>query len=331
MIYLIYGNQNLMVKNRLKKILAERLPSFDDLNYSCFSALDVPLDEIAYCCNELPLGVERKAVVVQNPFFLTGEKVKVNFDGENSDKKLLSFLAHPNDFCDLIFVSQSDQLSKTNAITKALFAAAKEGNAKIFELEDVRKDQWPDVVRRIARSLQIEISEEAIEELLHRIPDDAGHLQVEMEKMSLYTEKIDLSTVEQFVPRLLEDDVFQILQNLLQGKKGRALQIYRDLRLYNEEPVRLISLISGQLRVMHDIFYWISKGLRYPQVAMELHLNEYRVKKNLEHYRSISLSQIEEELERLYRLDFLIKSGQMDRFYGFEYYLLQFGKEEEFI
>ena len=67
-----------------------------------------------------------------------------------------------------------------------------------------------------------------------------------------------------------------------------------------------------------------SRGLDRQEIAKQLNANEWRVKITLGNVRRLSRRQIAHALDDLYYLDYQIKSGQINRFYGLELFLINF-------
>ncbi|MFA5421540.1 MAG: hypothetical protein WC344_01925 [Bacilli bacterium] len=97
MIFLIAGPQSPMVKKQLSRLLEERLGAIDDFNLSRLDGRDVLAQDIAFEASMLPIGTMRKAVVVENPYFLLKEKGKNKIDKEQDYAALIEFIAQPNE------------------------------------------------------------------------------------------------------------------------------------------------------------------------------------------------------------------------------------------
>ena len=127
------------------------------------------------------------------------------------------------------------------------------------------------------------------------------------------------------VAKPLEDDAFQMSNALLRGDNGVAISIYRDLKLLGQKFVdSLIPLLANQFRFISQVCYLDSKGLEKEDIAKELSTSPVRVKITLRNSRNFARKQIAGALDKLYNLDSQIKSGQIDRSYGLELFLINF-------
>ena len=78
MIYLIYGHQLPVIKKTLKGLMKTCLNGVeqDDFNVEKLSSRMVLVQDIVYACSSLPLGSDKKVVVVSEPYYLSNEKEK---------------------------------------------------------------------------------------------------------------------------------------------------------------------------------------------------------------------------------------------------------------
>lgn len=319
MLYILFGNQSLMINNRLSKLVKERLETVDAFNYVRFDARETLIQDIIYECTLIPLGYDRKAVVVDNAYFLIkgGEKEKI--EKEQDYKCLTAYLKAPNEQSDLFLCVTNQTIDDKSEIVKII-----KQNGTIFELADISKDNWPEYVRRYFDKLETKIDADAVTELVIRVQGDATTFVSEANKLALYTNHVRLEDVLLFIERPLEENAFAISNALIKGKNDVALSIFRDLLVQNEEPVRLISLLSNQFRLMSEVLYLYGLGLSNNSIAAQLGVNEYRVKLAVDARRSISYEKLLLYLDKLYKLDYNIKSGQIDRFYAFEMFIADF-------
>ena len=303
-----------MIKKRLKKILAERLGEVDDFNVVRFDLDEDEIDAIIDEASLLPLGYDRKAVIVDNATFLTN-------GGKKEDKeKIYNLLTTSGDEVDLIFIYHGASIDEKSDI----FNFVKE-NGQILNFMNITKEEWPLYVRKYFKDRNVEIEPAAVSELISRVDGDLLRFINEADKLCLYKNKISLMDVTMMVAKPLEDDVFQISNALLRGDNAAALSIFRDLKLLGSRATdTLIPMLGTQFRFINQVMFLSSRGLDKKEIASELATSEGRVGVTLRNSRNLSRRQVAHALDDLYYLDYQIKSGQVDRFYGFELFLINF-------
>lgn len=312
--YILYGELYPMIRKHLNKILKERLGDVDDFNVTKIDLEESSLDEVAYEASSLPLGYDKKAVVVDNCAFLTKDVEKADED------KVLEMLKHSTNDIDIIFILRSEKIDNKGKI----FNYIKE-NGQVLEFLNISKEEWPLYIRKFFKNKNVEITSEAINELSNRVDGDLTRFINEAEKLCLYKNSITLADVTLMVAKPLEDDAFQMSNALFRGENGVAISIYRDLKLLGQKFVdALIPMLASQFRFISEVCFLDSRGLDKDDIASELGVSPVRVKIALKNSRNISRKQIANALDKLYNLDLQIKSGQIDRSYGLELFLINF-------
>jgi DNA polymerase-3 subunit delta len=318
MALIIFGAQPLMIKKQVKKFLLETFSNADKYNVIYLNSHEISEGNIIDECEQMSLTSSNKVVIVENSNFLTAEHAK---DKMEYSSELLSYLKHENENTKLIFTVVYDkQLDNRNTIVKYV-----KENGKILECKDLKADDWKLYTTKYFERRNVKISDDAINEICKRCNGDLNVFINEVDKLLLYKmNDITLKDVELLITKPLEDNIFDILDKLLHGKKNDAIEIYRDLLLQKVEPVVLISIISTTLTYLDRVLYLNSLRQSYTQIASETKSNPYRVMVTLKDFRNVDKGLISSALDSLYELDKTIKHNNIDRFYGFELFLLNF-------
>lgn len=314
MLYILYGLQYPVIKKRINKILKESLIQIDEFNLIKLDNDICSIDDVILEGSMLPLGYEKKAVVVDNVSFLKKGTKKEDID------KILDFLKTCDNSIDMLFIVRSDSIDDNSPICKYILE-----NGQIMKFVELTKEEWPRYVKKYFKDKDVSISDEAIKELISRIDGDLTRFINEADKLINYKNNLSLSDVCLMVSKPLEDDAFQMSNALLRGDNATALSIFRDLRLLGNKNVDyLIPMLAKQFRFIFQVSYLYSEGLDKDEISHELSANAYRVKMTLNNIRRFPLKSIVSIIDELYYLDYQIKSGQIDRFYGIELFLINF-------
>lgn len=312
--YILYGEQYPMIKKRLKKVLDERLGEVDDFNVVKFDYSPDKVDEIIDEASMLPLGYESKAVVIDNASFLEPKGNKEIIE------KFVSLLENSSESINVIFVLRNENLDDKNPIVTLI-----KENGQIFQFLNLKKEEWPRYIAKYFKERNIEIDPKAVDELALRVDGDLMRFVNEAEKLCLYKDHLTLTDITLMVNKPLEDDAFQITNALYRGDNAAALSIFRDIRLLGSNSTDgLIPMLGSQFRFASQVMFLSSRGLDQKEIAKQLNANEWRVKITLGNCRRLSKRQIAHALDDLYYLDYQIKSGQINRFYGLELFLINF-------
>ena len=323
MIYLITGQQNIRLKSQMKSIIKKTIKDIDPMNFVKHDATISLVQEIVDDANSLPLGYDKKAVVVDNCYFLLKEKNRIKIEADQNYDKLINYINHPDETTDLIFLvntSESD-IDKKNAIYQAI-----EKNGQVITLSEPKENEWHQVVAHYFKEKWPDtiIDSDAIYELARRTEGDYASLFNNGSKLALYTKHIRFEDVTLMVTRPLEENSFLIFNYLIDNKNIEAVSLFRDLKSKSVEPVTLISMIANQFRLLNRVSYLSKRGSDSDAIANELKINPIRAKILRKNSMVISQKRINQTLEDLYNLDLQIKSGLVDRFYSFELFLINF-------
>ncbi|MCF0117789.1 MAG: hypothetical protein HUJ61_07070, partial [Bacilli bacterium] len=98
MVYLIFGSQYPLIKRTIGKILKERIEFQDDFSVVKFDMDKTEIDDALIEAEMLPLGYERKAVILDNFKFLNKSLTK---EGKECAQKVITFIENPIDEVDL--------------------------------------------------------------------------------------------------------------------------------------------------------------------------------------------------------------------------------------
>ena len=98
----------------------------------------------------------------------------------------------------------------------------------------------------------------------------------------------------------------------------------KDLKINGVEPVTLISQLANQFHLLNQVSYLYRQRKTQEEIAKELKIKPGRAYVLSKYVYRVSENTIHQVLDDLYQLDLDIKSGQVDRYYAFEMFLLKF-------
>lgn len=311
--YILYGEDSYLLQQELDKILKEHLGKEVELNTTTYSAIQTSMNEILDDAMTIPFFSDTKAIVVQQANFLTASKeVQVDQD------MLLNYVSNPLPSTILIFIVEHEKLDSRKKLVKEMmkYCCTKE----LKKLDEEGKARF---IRQQIKERTIKIEENALTELIHRLPTQLQIIEKELDKLQLYGEKVDLRIVKNIITRPLEDDVFQLVNAVVNKNKKKAFEIWRDLCVLNKEPIAIIGALASQFRFLYQVKALQEQGIRNKNdIASQLKVSSGRVYYALETCRKFNLAAIHEQLHALALLDQKIKSGKIDKKMGFELYLL---------
>ncbi len=327
MIHLVYSNQSSEIKKVIKNIAKQSLPERNEMNFVRYDGNNTLIQEIIDDTNYIPLGFDKKVIAVDNCYFLMKPRPRNKIESDQDYKALFAYLRNPNPDCDLILTVPTSEID-TNG---DLFKLIKEVG-KITEIKDPDTKEWNQYVKAtvndyIKKNPGNRIDNDALMELIDRTQGDIPLLRNSVIKIFLYTNHVRYEDVLLLVTRPLEDNTFQLFNYLLNNDNEKAIGLFRDLQVSNVEPVTIIGMLANQFRLLNEVVFLSKKGMDNDSIAKELNIKPIRVQILKRQTYSMSEKAIHRTLDDLFDLDLKIKSGQVDRFYAFELFLLNFKRD----
>ena len=327
MIYLVYSNQSSEIKKVIKAIAKQTLPERDEMNFVRYDGNSTLVQEFVDDANYVPLGYDKKVVAVDNCYFLIKPKPRNKIESDQDYKELINYLKNPNPDCDLILTVPTTTIDVNNEIYKIISE-----KGKITEIKDPDTKEWNKYVKAtvedyIKKNPDCRIDSDALIELTDRTSGDIPLLRNSVIKLFLYTKHVRYEDILLMVTRPLEENAFQISNFLLNGENEKAIGLFRDLRVNNVEPVTLISMLANQFRLLNEVVYLSKNNYSNDDIAKELGIKPIRAQILKRQTYSMSEKAIHKTLDDLFNLDLQIKSGQIDRFYAFELFLINFKRD----
>jgi DNA polymerase III subunit delta len=319
-VYLLYGTETFLIHETIQLMVTHLLNEEEkDFNFSTYDLEETPLEVAIEDAETFPFMGEKRLIVMQNPVFLTSEKTKEKVD--HNITKLEEYLNNPAPYSIVVIAAPYEKLDERKKITKELKRKAVVEEAK--KLGDQELKIW---IKDRAISNGVDIDDKAIEKMVSVAGSNLFVLTNEIDKMSLYVgieKRIDIHTVNQLVSKTLEQNIFELVEKVVHRKVEEALRIYYDLLKQNEEPIKILALLSGQFRLIYQVKELSRKGYGQQQMATSLKAHPYRVKLAAGQAQLFS----EDELKTLVHLfadaDYQMKTGGLNKTMIIEMILFQ--------
>lgn len=321
--YLVLGTEKFLQDQVREEILKKiQVDSKDDLNFLSFDMENASLDEVVAEAETLPFFGEQRLVFVENPYFLTGEKVNNGIE-QNTDL-LVDYLKAPLESTVLVFFAPYEKLDERKKVTKQL-----KKTAIVIDVKQLNEKEVRQYLTNTLNNSEIEMDRYAIDLFLRLTDLDLSKLMRELQKLMLFAQdqkKITTKEVEQLVPKTLEHNLFDMTQYVLTGNTEQALRLYEDLVLQGEETIKINAILLAQLRLLLQTKFLIKIGYQQANIAETLKVHPYRVKLAMQEVRRFDEGLLIRLFDRLVELDYQIKTGQIDKELSFQLFVLQAGQ-----
>lgn len=304
-IYVLYGKEQFFINETKQLLVKNVLDGETDFNLSTYDLEETPIEVAIEDAETLPFMGEKRLIFLDNPYFLTSEKTKEKV--EHNLKRLEEYIIEPSPYSVIVFSCPYEKLDERKKITKELKRKGVVLEAKKLNERDLKV--W---LKKRAKMQGVSIHDDALEHMIALAGDHLFLLISELDKLALYAgegQVIDMEMVQLLVSRTLEQNIFDLVDNIIDRKIEEALRIYYDLLKQNEEPIKILSIIAGQFRLIYQVKELMKRGYGQQQIAKILKVHPYRVKVAAGQGKKFSDKELVRVMDILADADYQSKSG----------------------
>ncbi|WP_243386260.1 DNA polymerase III subunit delta [Bacillus kexueae] len=319
-VYLFIGNDSFLISETMRLIEENAVMEEEkDFNYSVHDMEEVEIDVAIEDAETLPFMGEKRVVMLKNPYFFSSEKRKDKL--EHNLKRLEQYLQQPAPYTILAIFAPYEKLDERKKITKVL-----KKHAEVVDLNEFSEKETVSWIQSVVEEEHVVIKDEAIERLMMLTGSNLMLMQNELKKLCTYVGAGGVITeelVRQLVARTLEQNIFELMDLVMQKKRHDAMQLLYDLLKTNEEPIKILSLLTSQFRLLLQVKQLVQTGYSQPQIASTLKVHPFRVKLANQKARNFREEELASILKQLADSDYAMKTGKMEKELVLELFLMK--------
>ncbi|TDF96768.1 DNA polymerase III subunit delta [Paenibacillus piri] len=319
-IYICYGTESYLIQELIRKLTDKLIdPEHRPFAVSKYDLSETPIDTVIEEAETLPFMVPKKLVIAANAAFLTGAKDSGKV--EHKLELLTDYMKSPAEFTVLLLTVSADKLDERKKIVKTL----KESDCLVpcAALSAEELTQW---VRQMAERADFSFAPGVEEKFIMYTGTGLQALSSELEKCALYAGRggvITEEALDQLVTRSIEQNIFVLIEHIVQLQLEKAFTMLSELLRRKEEPIKIMALIARQFRIMFQVKDLQQQGYSQQQMASQLGLHPFAVKVASGQSNRFELKRLADILSQLADLDYEMKSGKVDKVLGLEMFLLR--------
>ncbi|MEY8291261.1 DNA polymerase III subunit delta [Carnobacteriaceae bacterium 52-44] len=325
-IYLVLGEERYFIERIRETIIEHALDEESiDLNFSSFDMEENTINDALFEASSFPFFGERKVVFVQNPYFLTGQKVR-NAPDHNIDE-LEDYLKNPADFTIFVIFAPYEKLDRRKKITKSL-----EKNAQLIDVSSPNANEANRYIKEVVKEKGYQFTDGAFQLFTERTDGNLTQMMHELDKLFLYhidSKNITKDSIQHLVPKSLEQNVFELNTLVLNNQVEASVEAYHDLLVQKEEPIKIVALLISQFRLLLQVKVLQRQGYPQGDIAKVLKVHPYRVKLALQNVRRYEQHLLSEALDYLIDADYKMKTGQIDQELQVELFIMRFAQQSK--
>lgn len=262
-------------------------------------------------------GEKKVTIVSQAPFFGKSNNRHSLYKKED-EEALETLLKQKNNDIDLVFLYQGE-IDERLIIPKLIIK-----HQQWQHLDVPSKDQAYQLAQDWIKWHKATISPKALSRLIEATYPDIDRLYQEIQKLIVYGLNIEEKTISMMVKPNLEDNVFELTNQLMAENLKQALKIYQDLMVLQIEPTVLISMLAKHFQLFAKVTYLLDQGNDTYQIGQALKVHEFRVRLMSQAKKRFPLKRIHQVLVSLDQLDERIKKGRQDKVEALSWWIVNF-------
>ena len=326
MFYILHGEDEFGRSEELDKLrakLAAGDPAMASLNTSVFDGGRVTLSELRHACDTIPFMTDRRLVIVHGLLsrLAAGRGSKGSNTAEEDEpawkrafvKELAAYLPALPATTRLVFV-EGEALPASHPILKLAKAEGEKQQAFVRLFPLPRDRDLVGWIRQRVREKGGQISPEASNLLATLVGPNPRLLDQELDKLLLYTgqEAIKISDVHTLVSQAREASIFDLMDSIGHRRVQDALQLLHRLLDAGEAPLYVLAMLARQVRILIQVSELRSRDLSEAEIATQLGLHPYVVKKALEQAHNFRMADLEAAHQKLVATDLALKTGRAE-------------------
>lgn len=311
-VYLLYGEEaylKKMYKDRLRKAV---LPEGDTMNYAYYEGKNVNVKEVIDLAETLPFFADRRLIILEN----TGLFKSAATDLADYVKEI------PETSC-LVFIET--EVDKRGKMFKAVKA---EGRVTELPFQDEKTlKRW---ILGFVKKEQKQITESTLNHFLDKVGTDMENIQGELEKLFCYTQgkpEITVEDVEAICVTQITNRIFDMVNAAAEGRQREALDLYYDLIALKEPAMRILYLLTRQVRLLMQVKEMQDLHFAQKEIASKAGIHPYAAQKYMAQTRYFSKERMREAVEESARLEQDVKTGKLSDTLAVEIFIIELSKK----
>ena len=161
--------------------------------------------------------------------------------------------------------------------------------------------------------LGVEIESQAIALLADSVGNELRLIDSELNKMKTYSSGnlITTSDVRLMVPYVRQQNVFRVVDAVIEGRTRDALSASASLISLGESPSAILRMVERQIRFLFSTKYLISQKLSASDIGRQINLSGYPLRKTLEMEKKISQTRILNMHNKLLESNIRVRDGRL--------------------
>lgn len=312
-VYLIYGEENYL-KKQYRDRIRQAVIGDDTINYSYFEDKKLDVKSLLSAADTMPFFADRRLIIVENSGFF-----------KSANDEIVELVKNMPEYLMLVFVE--DEVDKRSRLYKAV-----NENGYISEMKFQDAGVLAKWIAGMLKNDNKFMGRQALELFLAKTGTQMDNIKCELEKLVSYAierEEITAADVEEVCTTQTTSRIFDMITSISMKDQKKALELYYDLLLLKEPPMRIMYLITRQFNMMLQVKDLVNAGIDNSNIAKTLAIAPFLVGKYIAQARSFSIAEIKNALEDFADTEESVKTGRLDDKMGVELIIIKYSTRNE--
>lgn len=319
--YIFCGIDEELIKDAIKIATKPFIQNeLSELNFINIDGLNASFDSIMNASETMPFMSEKKVVVVYRANFLREKSDSSQTKLFNEIKEYIKDIPPYTILIMYYIFSDKRETPKKNKKLMTL-----EGTAEIVYIEKLRYNGFIKKVQEMFNESNITIKKSELNYFCDKVPNDFQVIKNEIEKLELYTKgrEIKKEDIDKLLPRKSEEDVFDLVDLISQGKIEKAINIMDDMLFKADQHMIIIISIQNQFKKLYNIKILLNEGKKIEDLVKVLKIPPFICEKLTNLSRRFSIKQLEEIIKLCAECEGMLKSTSVDKRAELEFLLIK--------
>lgn len=311
-VYLLCGEEEYLKKQYRDK-LREAMVGDDTMNYAYYEGKKLDTKEIVNTADTLPFFADRRLLIIENSGFF-----------KSASEDVVNLVKNMPEYLHIIFVD--GEIDKRNKLYKAV---KDKGYISEMKFQDVGiLSRW---VNGLLKAENKFMDRRVMELFLTKTGVQMDNIKAELEKVICYTmgkEEITEEDIEKICTTQTTNKIFDMITAIATRQQKKALDLYYDLLLLKEPPMRIMYLITRQFNMMLQVKEMVNERHDNATISKTLGIAPFLVGKYIAQAKGFTYQAIRNALLDFAETEEAVKTGRLDDKTAVELMIIKYSNKQ---
>ncbi len=313
-VYVFFGEEDYLRRQYKDSLSAALLGEDSPMNVHVYAGKNPPVGEIIDLAETMPFLAERRILILEETGLF-----------KSGGEELAEYLASPAPAAFFIFTEK--EVDKRSKLWKAVSKIGCVTECGMQDEDTLRR--W---VMGFLKREGKKMTSEDLNLFLEMAGESMDNIRSELEKLLCYCmdkDEIRTEDIEAVCTRQVTGKIFAMIDAIADKKQAKAMELYRDLLMLKEPPMRILYLLGRQFNLLLQVQDLKRRGCGSQVIAQTVGLRDFVVKKYLSQSARFSAQTLRQAVEDCTETEEAVKTGRLNDVLGVELLLARYSGQAQ--